>query len=76
MLFTGNIHGCDQLPCMNVEFTSGFSVGSCINEEKVICYWILNAPYRRHQGESDDWSIQLKCWQDIFRAQVFFVFFF
>ena len=32
--------------------------------------WILNAPCSCHQGESDDWSIQLKCWQVIFRAQV------
>ena len=47
---------------------SGFSVGFCINEE-VICYqlaYVSTECSSRHQGKSDDWSIQSKHQQAIF----------
>ena len=54
---------------------SGFSVGCCINEEKVICYQLeLGKNFANvstecsshHQGPDDDWSIQSKRRQVIF----------
>ena len=57
-------------------FFSGFSVGFCIYEEKVICYqpelgnklmFRLNAPVVTRV--KDDWNIQSKCQQAIFQAQ-------
>ena len=61
---------------------SGFSVGSCINEEKgyllptwdwKITYWHSTECSSRHQGKHfhpDDNCIQSKRWQVIFKAQV------
>ena len=52
---------------------SGFSVGFRINEEKVICYQLKPGKYLADistECPDDDWSIQSKCLQVIFRAKV------
>ena len=48
----------------------GFSVGFCINEEKVISYQLELRMFRLNAPFANDWSIQSKCRQVIFQAQV------
>ena len=42
----------------------------CTRMVSYISLFMVAARHKFHNGQCDDWSIQSKCWQVIFRAQV------